>query len=156
MECISVDELNQGMVLSADVLDINRKLLLTKGQTITPKHIRIFKIWGITEVNVFSKSEKKNETEPWINPELVKKIEGYTKRIFKNVDLDHPAAKEIFKISVSHRCGNGGPNNNETVYLTKCDNLVKNLHSDIREKIKSTEIKLPELPSIVAELNGIS
>jgi HD-like signal output (HDOD) protein len=153
MGCISVDELNQGMVLSDDVLDINRKLLLTKGQTITPKHIRIFKIWGITEVNVFGKNEKKNETEPWINPELVKKIEDYTKRIFKNVDLDHPAAKEIFKISVSHRCGNGGPNTNETVNLTKCDNLVKNLQSDIREKIKSTEIKLPELPSIVAELN---
>ncbi len=153
MGCISVDELNQGMVLSDDVLDINRKLFLTKGQTITPKHIRIFKIWGITEVNVFGKNEKKNETEPWINPELVKKIEDYTKRIFKNVDLDHPAAKEIFKISVSHRCGNGGPNTNETVDLTKCDNLVKNLQSDIREKIKSTEIKLPELPSIVAELN---
>jgi len=153
MGCISVDELNQDMVLSDDVLDINRKLFLTKGQTITPKDIRILKIWGITEVNVFGKNEKKTETEPWIDPELVKKIEDYTKRIFKNVDLDHPAAKEIFKLSVSHRCGNGGPNNSETVNLTKCDNLVKNLHSDIREKIKSTEIKLPELPSIVTELN---
>ena len=29
----------------------------------------------------------------------VKKIEDYTKRIFKNVGLDHPAAREIFKIS---------------------------------------------------------
>ena len=70
MGCISVDQLNQGMVLSDDVFDINRNLLLTKGQKITLKHIRIFKLWGVTEVSVFGKDEKKNETEPWINPEL--------------------------------------------------------------------------------------
>jgi HD-like signal output (HDOD) protein len=153
MGCISVDELNQGMVLSDDVLDINRKLLLTKGQAITPKHIRIFKIWGIVEVNVFGKNEKKKETESWINPELLKKTEDHTKRIFKNVDLDHPAAKEIFKLSVSYRSRNGRSNTNKTVNFTKYDNLEKTFRSDIGDKIKSAEIKLPELPSIVVELN---
>jgi HD-like signal output (HDOD) protein len=155
MGCISVDQLNQGMVLSDDVLDINRKLLLTKGKTITPKHIRIFKLWGITEVNVFGKNEKKNETEPWINPELRKKIEDRTKRIFKNVDLDYPAAKEIFKLSVSYRCHNCGSDTHETQSLAEYDNSVKSLRPDVVEKIKSTEIKLPELPSTVVEINEI-
>lgn len=155
MGCISVDELKQGMVLSDDVLDINRKLLLTKGQAITSKHIRIFKIWGITEVNVFGKNEKKSGLEPRINPELVEKIENQTKQIFKNIDLEHPAAKEIFKLSVSYRFNNGGPNIYKSVNLAKDDNLPQNLRSDIGEKVKSVEIKLPELSSIVAELNEI-
>ena len=153
MGCITIDELNQGMVLSDDVLDINRKLLLAKGQRITPKHIRIFKIWGITEVNVFGKNEKKTEIEPWTNTKLAEKIENNTKQIFKNVDLDHPVAKEIFRLSVSLRCCNGESNKNKTANLTECNNLIKNSHFDIREKIESKEIKLPELPSIVFELN---
>jgi HD-like signal output (HDOD) protein len=153
MGCISVDQLNQGMVLSDDVLDINRNLLLTKGQTITPRHIRIFKLWGVTEVNVFGKNDKKNETEPWINPELRKKIEDRTKQIFKNVDLNHPAAKEIFKLSVSYRCHDCGLNTPESLNLAEHDNLVNGLRPDIVEKIKSAKIKLPELSSIVVEIN---
>jgi len=155
MGWISVDQLNQGMVLSDDVLDINRNLLLTKGKTITPKHIRIFKLWGITEVNVFGKNEKKNETEPWINPELRKKIEDRTKQIFKNVDLNHPAAKEIFTLSVSYRCHDCGLNTPEGLNLVEHDNLVIGLRPDIVEKIKSTKIKLPELSSTVIEINEI-
>ena len=155
MGCVSIDEIKQGMVLSDDVLDINQKLLLTKGQTITSKHIRIFKIWGITEVNVFGKKEKKSGIEPRINPELVEKIEDQTKQTFKDIDLEHPVAKEVFKLSVSHRCNNGGPNTYKSVNLIKSDNLANNLKPNIGEKIKSVEIKLPELSSIVAELNEI-
>jgi HD-like signal output (HDOD) protein len=155
MGCISVDQLNQGMVLSDDVLDFNRKLLLAKGQTITPKHIRIFKTWGITEVNVFGKNENKNKTESWINPELRTKIEDQTKRIFKNVDLDHPATREIYKLSVSYRCHNGGPYAHETPNFAEYDNSVKNLRPDIEEIINSTEIKLPELSPAVVEINEI-
>jgi HD-like signal output (HDOD) protein len=153
MGCISVDQLNQGMVLSDDVLDINRNLLLTKGQTITPKHIRIFKLWGVTEVNVFGKDEKKNETETWINPELRKRIEHRTKQIFKNVDLNHPVTKEIFKLSVSYRCHDCGLNTPESLSLAAHDNLVNGLRPDIAEKIKSAKIKLPEFSSTVVEIN---
>ena len=155
MGCISIDEIKQGMVLSDDVLDINQKLLLTKGQTITSKHIRIFKIWGITEVNVFGKDEKISGIKPRLDPELTKKIEDQTKQKFKNIDLEHPVVKEIFKLSVSYRCNNGGVNTLKFINLAKHDNLAKNLKSDIGEKVKSVEIKLPELSSIVAELNEI-
>ena len=46
MGYIAVDNLKQGMVLSEDVRDINTRLLLSKGQKIEPKHIRILRIWG--------------------------------------------------------------------------------------------------------------
>ena len=52
MGYIAVDSLEQGMILSEDVRDINTRLLLSKGQKIVPKHIRILKIWGVTEVHV--------------------------------------------------------------------------------------------------------
>lgn len=155
MGSISINKIKQGMVLSDDVLDINQKLLLTKGQTITSKHIRIFKIWGITEVNVFGKNDKRSGIEPRINPELLGKIKDQTKKIFTNIDLEHPVANEIFKLSVSYRCNNGGPNTHKSVNLINYDNLANNLKTNIGEKIKSVEIKLPELSSIVAELNEI-
>ncbi|MEJ2657650.1 MAG: hypothetical protein P8012_10715 [Desulfobacterales bacterium] len=52
MGMVHVDNLEVGMVLSEDVKDISSRLLLTKGQKIQSNHIRIFKIWGITEVSV--------------------------------------------------------------------------------------------------------
>lgn len=52
MGIIHVDRLKENMVLSEDVRDLNTRLLLAKDLKIRPKHVRILKIWGITEVNV--------------------------------------------------------------------------------------------------------
>ena len=52
MGSISVDSLKKGMILSEDVLDINARRLLSKGQQIITKHIRVLKICGITEVHI--------------------------------------------------------------------------------------------------------
>jgi hypothetical protein len=97
MGSISVDSLKKGMVLSEDVLDINARLLLSKGQ-------QIIKIWGITEVNIVGGKGKKKLEEPKADPEIVEKVITSTKEIFKNLDLEHPAVKEIFDLSVTHRC----------------------------------------------------
>ena len=49
---IAVENLEQGMVLEEDVYDINTRLLLSKGQKLANNHIRILKIWGVSEVKV--------------------------------------------------------------------------------------------------------
>jgi hypothetical protein len=49
----------------------------------------------------------KDVPAPHIQPELLEKIKDQTKHIFSHVDLDHPALKEIFRISVEHRSRNG-------------------------------------------------
>ena len=85
MGYISVDALEKGMVLSEDVLDINARLLLSKGQQITPKHIRILKVWGIINVNVVGEKDQKDYEEASVEPEIIEAVEASTQEIFKNI-----------------------------------------------------------------------
>ena len=52
MSHISIDQLKPGMVLATDVTDTNGRLLLSKEQSIAHKHLTIFKMWGVPEVQV--------------------------------------------------------------------------------------------------------
>lgn len=52
MGVIHVDRLKKNMVLSEDVRDLNTRLLLARDLKIQSKHVRILKMWGITEVSV--------------------------------------------------------------------------------------------------------
>ena len=76
MGCISVDALEKGMVLSEDVFDINARLLLSKGQQITPKHIRILKVWGIIDVNVVGDKDQKDHEEAPLDPEIIEAVKS--------------------------------------------------------------------------------
>jgi hypothetical protein len=44
---LSISQLKPGMILATDVTDTNGRLLLSKGQSIAPKHMNIFKMWGV-------------------------------------------------------------------------------------------------------------
>ena len=156
MSCISVNALEKGMVLSQDVLDINARLLLSKGQQITPKHIRILKVWGIIDVNVVGEKDTTDREEPFVDPEIVEAVNASVKEIFKNVDLEHPALEEIFKISVDYRSQNYNAHSKDAVSFQANENHDSNLRLNVRERIKSLNIRLPEIPSIVNELNDIT
>jgi HD-like signal output (HDOD) protein len=154
MGLVHVDNLEVDMILSEDVRDVKSRLLLTKGQKIQPKHIRIFKIWGIIEVNVAETRNRKNTAELNIDRDQLERITEETKYLFKHVDRSHPAIKELFRISLLHRS-------------RQQSNICKNVapsydadfkeHSiwDVKKMIAGREIKLPEMPSTAFELNEI-
>jgi HD-like signal output (HDOD) protein len=152
MACLSVDNLKNGMVLSEDVLDINAKLLLSKGQQITPKQIRVLKIW----VDVVGEKDKSNIEAPQADPEIIQEIKESVKEIFKNVDLQHPAIKEIFELSVAHRSQNHIQPPIDNIKFEINENVADKKRLNIRKKIETLKIKLPEIPSIVNELNDIT
>ena len=155
MGLVHVDNLEADMVLSEDVRDIKYRLLLTKGQKIQSKHIRIFKIWGITEVNVVGESlNKKNLTEIHIDPDKLERITEETEFHFKHVDLSHPAIKELFRISLLHR-SQQEVDIRENIIPTATDDIKKQSISDVKKMIAGREIKLPEMPSTAFELNEI-
>ena len=52
MGTVRTKQLKLGMILADDVRDVKGRLLLTKGKPIGPEHIRIFKIWGIPQVQI--------------------------------------------------------------------------------------------------------
>jgi putative nucleotidyltransferase with HDIG domain len=155
MGMVHVDELEVNMLLSEDVKDISSRLLLAKGQKIQSKHIRIFKIWGITEVCVHGIQGREKNSESYIDPDTMERITEDTKYIFKHVDLSHPAIKELFRISVLYRSRQGILNTDKNTPSTNTEDLKDHSICDVKKMIGHKEIKLPEMPSTAFELNEV-
>ncbi|MCK5202310.1 MAG: hypothetical protein KAR15_00510, partial [Desulfobacterales bacterium] len=106
---IHINKLKPGMVLDEEVRDISGRLLLNKGKNIQSAHIRIFKIWGVTEVDIRGNNGSKIASDVNVDPEKIEKIKEYTHNLFCHTDLEHPALKEIFRISVQFRSKHSFP-----------------------------------------------
>jgi HD-like signal output (HDOD) protein len=155
MGIVHTNKLQPGMVLADEVRDVNGRLLLAKGKSIQPPHIRIFKIWGITEVNIFGDIGHKDPGETLVNPDLIEKTREEIKLIFSHNDLDHPAIKEIFRLSVEYRSRNSIELKNNEIGVKRQVSGIRNVNGDLLTRLKKKKISLPEIPSIVAELNEV-
>lgn len=155
MGTIHINKLKPGMVLDEEVRDINGRLLLKRGKNIQSAHIRIFKIWGVTEVNIRGKNGNKSTSDGTVDPEHIKKIKEYTHNLFCHADLEHPALKEIFRISVQFRSEHGFPLKDKKADLAELESPQHPDNNDFLQKLNRENITLPEIPSIVFELNEV-
>jgi putative nucleotidyltransferase with HDIG domain len=143
------------MVLADEVRDVNGRLLLAKGEEIQPAHIRVFKIWGVSEVNIIGEVETKDSAEADIDPDVLKKTKDYTSLIFRHVDLDHPALKVLFDLCVLFRSKHNGLVTGIDITPGDFDESKNHIKREILNKINDRQIKLPEIPTIVFELNEV-
>ncbi|MGD1968623.1 MAG: HDOD domain-containing protein [Desulfobacterales bacterium] len=150
-----INDLKPGMILEEEVRDINGRLLLKKDKKIQLSHIRIFKIWGVTEVNIQGNNGNKNPAASVASPERVEKIKENTKNVFRFVDLEHPAIKEIFRISVDFRSKHHLSENEKEIDLSEIDIPQNGNGRNFLQKLKNKKLTLPEIPSIVFELNEV-
>ncbi len=150
---ISPDQIEEGMLLASDVVDINYRLLIPQGERIEKRHIRILKIWGIPEVEIAGSEDTMLSTESLPLEDAVAEAEKTGKRIFQYVDINHPAIMEIFRLSVKHR--SMSPQIHQTGVLKKKPPKFKKFNDQIPPKIKTNNIKLPETPLIISELNEV-
>ena len=155
MGIISVDQLKQGMVLADDVVDCNTRLLLKKGGTVEPKHIRMFKMWGVGEVHVQGTVEADTDAGTGLDPAHFEAVAQRIGKRFRCNDLNHPLIKQLFTLSVHHCSKHFSPGDEMPPIRVPGGDAPKTAASDIRERLNRTEIKLPEIPSIVYELNDV-
>ncbi|MEJ2156689.1 MAG: HDOD domain-containing protein [Desulfobacteraceae bacterium] len=155
MGLIAVDQLKQGMVLAEDVVDINSRLLLKKGGAVEPRHIRMFKMWGVGEVHVQGEVAADAETGAGCDPAQFEAVARLTSERFRFNDLNHPVIKQLFTISVHHHSMCFDPTADKVPIPVSKRETPGITVSDIRDRLKRTEIKLPEIPSIVYELNDV-
>ena len=155
MNAVKTDQLKAGQVLAEEVRDINGRLLLAKGNAIKPNHIRVFKIWGISEVNVVGASESKENFYPKLNPELIEQTQKRLKILFRHADLNHPAMKEIFKLAVRFRCSHNLVEEGGELKITEPEEPLNAQQLDFKRKLNKKKIILPEIPSVVFELNEV-
>ncbi len=155
MSVVHLENLKENMTLSNEVTDVKGRLLLRKGQTIEKNHIRILKMWGVTEVNIVGEVKNEERYDTTADKELVNKIKKSTEQRFKFSDLNHPAMNELFRISVNFRIKNNITGDKELLHLPNKNNSKNHITPNILTKIKNRELKLPEIPNIVFELNDI-
>jgi HD-like signal output (HDOD) protein len=154
MGIIHINKLKPGMVLADEVRDLNGKLLLGKGKAIAPDHFRVFKIWGVTEVNIRGTNGYKKEIKPDFNSDQYKKINEITQKVFRHNDFENPAIKEIFRLSVLFRNEYKSFNSDSNLQSDQ-DSAPENFDKEKFKKLNMADITLPEMPSIVVELNDV-
>lgn len=159
MSLIHIDNVKAGMVLTDDVRDISSRLLLSKGTEIVSKHLRVFKIWGITEVPVDENAAAESGAEDKIDPERLKRTAQFTAMLFKHNDLKHPAMKELFRHAVLYRARRKSDTEGEPLNSPVPGKIPKDRISPdgkvSMDTIDLRSIKLPEIPSIISELNEV-
>lgn len=154
MGFVSVEELKQGMILSEDVRDINSRLLLSKGQKIASNHLRILKIWGVAEVNVVGSSKYPPTCAQEVDPEKLQKATAAVDAVFKNLDKGNKTIQQIYQSPVSYRYRKNLMDMPDSSCHPARDSIGFK-GSEIAKKINKSNLKLPEAPSIIAELNQV-
>jgi hypothetical protein len=98
---INISDVRAGMVLAADVQDRNGRTLLVKGIEISDKHIRIFKMWGITEADIqgVALEDVAAHDAATIDPVIREKAEQEIMLMFRFADMEHAGTKELARLA---------------------------------------------------------
>lgn len=100
MGIINLEDIQPGMTLGAEVKDYTGRVLLCAGSEITCKHLKILKMWGITEADIrgIEKEEVALKTTAQLDPLLRQEAEAQGRELFRHTDLEHPFIKELFRL----------------------------------------------------------
>jgi hypothetical protein len=105
MGLINIADIRPGMVLEKDVKDRNSRVLLTAGNELTDKHIKIFKMWGVTEADIQGVAHEDVEAQEAaaLDPGLLHKADQEAQELFMHAGSEHPAVKELVRLSTMRR-----------------------------------------------------
>ena len=95
MARISIDNLEPGMVLKEALKNSNGSVLLPAESTLTEKHIRAMKMWGVLDANI-ALDDNDGTEHAEVSPEMVAQSQDAIKPLFLHCDLDNDAMNEIF------------------------------------------------------------
>ncbi len=158
MGSVRIRNLKTGMVLADDVKDIKGRLLLPKGRPIGPEHIRIFKIWGIPQVSVIESPHDADEpVAPALDPARLEAVRAALENRFRLTDRRHPAIQEIFTQALQVAAAGAFPTA-ASPSLPEPEMQAERPAQpdpDFLKKLIDRNILLPEIPSIVFELNEV-
>ena len=102
MPRVKLESVTEGMIVAADVKNMDDMLLIPAGCELNSRHIKILRTWGVSEIQVDGE-EKGSTTLLKIDPKLLEKLEAELKSLFWNFEKDLPAQQEIFKLALRRR-----------------------------------------------------
>ena len=117
MGIITIDKLTPGMKLAAPVKDRGGRVILASGQELTEKHLKILRMWGITQADVFGSEAQSAEGPEATKAEsdLLAEAEQHVEELFHHAGNEHPAVQELRRLAVRRaqsRAAQGGSHGN--------------------------------------------
>ncbi len=156
MGITTLAQIRPGMVLAEDVRDVNGRLLLSRGKTIAPEHIRVFKIWGVSRVAVLGARESAPAETPAVDPQRIEAVQRELEPRFRHTDRSHPAVAEMLRSAALFRAERDLPFPAEPEISTaEASGAGRPPRREFLEGFMEKEIALPEISSIVFELNEV-
>lgn len=99
---IIIEQLAPGMVLDEPVKELYGRILMSKGDVITEKSIRILKMWGIIEVQidqVDTENSDEQQAAVQIEPAILEAAEKEAEELFKFTDRSGKLTSELFRLA---------------------------------------------------------
>lgn len=103
MAKVNIHELQPGMVLTHDVRERHGRFLLGRGRLVEENHIRIFKIWGVLDVEVEGEDEDvlPSTIPPVVDPKALEAARQILLPRFVHADLVHPPIQELLRLAAN-------------------------------------------------------
>jgi len=105
MGIINIEDIKAGMILGKDLKDRSGLVLLEAGQEITEKHLKILRMWGVTEAEIkgVTREETISRATSQIDPILLREAEIQVRERFRHTDLRNPFVNELFRLLTLRR-----------------------------------------------------
>ncbi|MDA1110748.1 MAG: hypothetical protein O3A78_13205 [Nitrospinae bacterium] len=99
---VKIKDLQEGMILADNVRDQNGMLIVSQGQSISEKHLRTFKSWGITEIDIVESMGEKDEADPPEKKEgnVSAGVKEQVDELFRYTNKQHPAIAELMELCI--------------------------------------------------------
>ena len=100
MPKVKTESLQEGMVVTTDVKNMDNMLLIPAGCALTEKHINILNAWGIPEIQVQSSdnSEDSKDILQKLPPATLTKITRELHAVFWEPVDKNPIQREVFDL----------------------------------------------------------
>lgn len=100
MPKVKIDGLQEGMIVAADVRNIDDMLLLPAGAELSARHLKVLRSWGITEVTVEASHQAEDASDPLrrLPPEALARMEAALRETFHNFDPAQALPQTVFRL----------------------------------------------------------
>jgi HD-like signal output (HDOD) protein len=165
MGLIKINQIEPWMVLAEDLKDAKGRFLLPGGASLTTKHVKTLKMWGVIEANIegIVAEDVEDNAISKIDPVMIEMAEKIVRERFRYSNVDHPAIQELFRLCTLQKAeemqskqpgenaefddrseGNVETNEMPELVTTKID---------FNKFIQRHILKLPTLPMIFSKIN---
>ncbi len=150
MGLVYLENIKPDMILASDILDHNGRFLLGKGLAIQERHLRIFKIWGISQADIQGVDDREGQAFSTRNPMAMEQARKVVLSRFPGFDPLSSLCKSLLSIFVLFQCDAPAPEEKPTV---QADTPGPDLPSSAEQRADpaakiADDVKLYSLPKI--------